>query len=490
MNTFSILNMTRKIPYLFLVLAVHLAINILPAQSLIRATEIQHYNAAEINGLIQLTGDTTQVLFGVTTYAIQYNTPDIHGVLDTASGFVAIPDGDNSFPVLFYQHGTASNRNEVPSRGSGESILATIAAGFGYITIAPDYLGLGDSKGFHPYLYAKAEASCAYDLFVSLLPYLDQQNIKTDGQLFVTGYSQGGHAAMALHNFLEGNDLPECYRVAAAAPMSGPYSVSGEMVRRLSSDQGYNYPGYAIYTLLSYNSVYSLFDSLPQVIKAPYIPAVQEFMQEKITLSVLHQQLLTTLTQETGSTLVRDLFVDSVITKLENPADPVLLALQANDTYNWAPEAPTRLVYCMNDDQVVYTNALLADSVMNVLGANDLTSVDVFPQGDHGACVLPAVKYTLDFFAQVQAITSRKEVSGYLSTLFPNPAKDQVQLTGLPSGGFVRLNNELGQEILRQPVSGRDMRLQIPALPNGVYLITVSGPRGQSTKKLFLLQNQ
>jgi len=460
------------------------------SQKLIEAVQLQHSSAAEINILIQLTGDTTRALYGVTSYAIRYSTTNAQGMPDTASGFVAFPDaGEVAYPVLFYQHGTASSRQDVPSRNSGEALLATIASSLGYITIAADYQGLGDSRGFHPYLHARSEASYARDLFLSILPFMEQESVKANHQVFITGYSQGGHAAMALHRDLQEDPLPESYEVIAAAPMSGPYSVSGEMLRRVMSQEPYNYPGYAIYTLLGYNAVYHLYDSLPQVLKAPYIPAAQAFAREEINMNNLHQQLLTILMQETGSTVAADLFQDSIISGLHEPDNPFLLALEANDTYDWAPDVPTRLVYCMNDDQVIYTNALLADSVMQSNGASDVAAIDVYPEGDHGACVLPAVKYTIDFFNQYRETSSRYETFWDQGTIYPNPAQRAVTLTGLPMGSVLTLHNGLGQEILHQAIPGDRIQLQLPELSNGVYWITIAGHQGQATKKLLIMQN-
>jgi len=143
----------------------------------------------------------------------------------------------------------------------------------------------------------------------------------------------------------------------------------------------------------------------------------------------------------------------------------------------------------MNDDQVVYTNALLADSVMQSNGAVDVAAVDVYPAGDHGACVLPAVKFTIDFFNQYRETTSRAETFWAEGTIYPNPAQRTVTLTGLPVGSVLILHNGLGQEILRKHVPGDQMLLQLPELSNGVYWITMAGHQGQATKKLLILQN-
>ena len=39
-----------------------------------------------------------------------------------------------------------------------------IFAAFGYVVCAPDFVGLGDSPGVHPYVHAKTEASAAIDM--------------------------------------------------------------------------------------------------------------------------------------------------------------------------------------------------------------------------------------------------------------------------------------------------------------------------------------
>ena len=277
------------------------------AQQLIDAVLQEEIEASGVNDLLSLLGDSTQVSFDVRTYKVRYFTPHLDGQPDTASGFMALPvvSAEVTLPILIYQHGTADSRENVPSRGSTESILAIAAAGLGYVALAPDYLGLGDSKGLHPYLHSATEASSAFDLFNAANTYLTSQSIDLNGQIFITGYSQGGHAAMALHNYMETNVLPDNFSVEAVSPMSGPYSVSGEMLRRLTSDMPYAYPGYAIYTLLSYDQVYGLFDDLSQILRAPYIEVVQQFLQEQLTVSELHGRLIEILTQETGSTAVK-----------------------------------------------------------------------------------------------------------------------------------------------------------------------------------------
>src|SRR5258708_33143614 len=46
--------------------------------------------------------------------------------------------------------------------------------------------------------------------------------VKDNGQLFITGYSQGGYVAMATHRAMQVAGM----KVTASAPMSGPYALA------------------------------------------------------------------------------------------------------------------------------------------------------------------------------------------------------------------------------------------------------------------------
>jgi len=159
------------------------------------------------------------------------------------------------YPMLCYQHGTSSSKTDVPSHLNGESQLATILSGMGYLVAAPDYLGLGDSPGFHPYVHAATEASAAVDLLRAARDFAAQEVLQLNGQVFVTGYSQGGHAAMALHRKLE-LELSNEFAVTAAAPMSGPYSIGGIMRELILSENEYFFPAYIPNTILSYRHIF------------------------------------------------------------------------------------------------------------------------------------------------------------------------------------------------------------------------------------------
>ncbi len=411
---------------------------------------------------------------GVRLYAITYTTPDITGVLDTASGLIAVPvrGEDELLPQLIYQHGTVADRNDAPSLLAGGYQLAEAMAGMGFVTLAPDFLGIGVSKGIHPYVHAETQSSAAIDMLYALQAFAELNEILLNDQLFITGYSQGGHAAMAVHRDIETN-LSHEFTVTAAAHLSGPYSISGVMFDLMVGDEPYNFAAYLPHTIRSYNAVYNLFeDVIEEVFDDPYIPALRAFEAEEIDLFQLNTTLLQLLEQNTGNTVVRNLmredFVNDIIA---DPEHPLRQVLRDNDVYDWTPKAPTRIFYCEGDDQVPFRNSTLADSVMNANGAEDVESRNLNSDFDHGQCVTPAITNTIVFFLDYRDIsTSTQEIVDFASpTIYPNPASDWFDLAPPDGLTSVEIVDHFGRTILyREDISGR---IDISRLKPGIYYV-------------------
>lgn len=421
------------------------------------------------------------IQFGAKYYAIAYTTPDVHGVLDTVTGLLAIPD-DNAriYPRLVYQHGTSGSKQDVPSINvvtNGEGQLGQLFAGLGYVALLPDYLGLGNiSRGFHPYVHAASEASAAMDMLRAVDQFCQQNQVYTNEELFVTGYSQGGHGAMALHRAIE-NDPNHEFTVTAAAPMSGPYSVSGVMRQLILSDEVYYYPAYIPNTALSYQTVYgNLFSDLTEVFKPVYAAPIAQFYAGEIGLSDLNETLINLLIANEGASRpFRMLQPDIVQSISNNPNHPINLALVDNNTYNnWTPQAPMRLFYCMNDDQVPFANSLLAKDSLTAIGAPDFQALDVMPSANHGQCVVPAVTGTVFFFLGFQHIgtvgTKEATTFGKLE-LAPNPANDWLELKDLSMDGVLEVFDLQGKRMASLNLAAGSHRLPLETLPNGLFLL-------------------
>ena len=319
----------------------------------------------------------------VDVYRVTYNTPDPKGNMTFATGAVCIPkDQGCALPLCSYQHGTVAHKMGVPSYQSGELDLGIMLATSGYILALPDYLGLGDSPGLHPYVHADSEGTACLDLLRAVREMSSTLNFRMNDQLMLLGYSQGGHATMALHREIEKNAADE-FKVDLSVPMSGPYDISGTQAQYLIRDEPYPTPGYLPYTIMAYQEVYgNLYNDISEVLKPPYDKTIPPLFDGNNTMGFINSQC---------TAIPNQMLQDSTLENFKaDPNHRLRKALEANDLYDWFPKAPIHMLYCEGDDQVDFMNALVA---LEAFEGNGLT--DIFAQnmgdGDHGECVTPAL---------------------------------------------------------------------------------------------------
>jgi acetyl esterase/lipase len=160
----------------------------------------------------------------------QYGTVGGAGETTTASGGIMVPSGadpacQGARPVLLYAHGTTTdkNYNMASPQNSETALIAAMYAAQGYIVVAPNYAGYESSPlPYHPYLNAEQQSKDMVDALTAARKSFADLGATANSKLFVSGYSQGGHVAMATVRALQLAGTP----VTAAAPMSGPYNLS------------------------------------------------------------------------------------------------------------------------------------------------------------------------------------------------------------------------------------------------------------------------
>jgi acetyl esterase/lipase len=181
--------------------------------------------------LLQLTGAPA---CGVDFYYVKFWTVGGANEATESSGALMVPTGGTGCsgprPILLYAHGTNTNQAlniadiTDPTNTEGALIAATFAAQ-GYIVVAPNYAGYDISTlGYHPFLNAAQQSGEMINILAAArtaLPKTLTSATSDNGQLFVTGYSEGGHVAMATQRALQAAGAPP----TAAAPMSGPYAL-------------------------------------------------------------------------------------------------------------------------------------------------------------------------------------------------------------------------------------------------------------------------
>lgn len=412
--------------------------------------------------------------YDVDFYRLTYNTTNTAGEPTVASGAVAIPvtASCNSFPMIAYCHGTVLKKLDVPSYNNLEGFITKVFASTGFIGVAPDYLGLGSNPGIHPYVHAESEATATIDLIRAAREFLETKSQQDNGELFITGYSQGGQAAMATLKYAEENNLNEELGIVAGAPCSGPYDMSGSQAEVILTDEPYSNPGYIVYLLVSYQLAYgNLYTNLGDIIQSPYDAQVAPYfdgIQNTSSMSVVNDLLPNQLS---------DLLVDTVYSNFQsNPNHPLWQDLEDNDTYNWTPQIPLRMFYCTGDEQVNYQNSITADSAMNANGAADVQSINSLAGATHGECIQPALVDAYTFFSSLA--TSCDMVSGIAENkllkleVYPNPASDRLIVIIPEKGGYLIVQDTYGRIVIEKNMGSGETQLDISRLAAATYVVS------------------
>jgi dienelactone hydrolase len=183
--------------------------------------------------LLQITGNP---VCGVDFYYLTFWTVGGAGETTESSGALMVPTGaaptcSGPRPIVLYAHATQflksfniADITDTTNNAEGALIAAAFAAQ-GFIVVAPNFAGYDISTlGYHPYLNAVQQSGEMLDILAAArtaLPNTLSSATSDSGKLFLTGYSAGGHAAMATQRAL----IKAGATVTAAAPMSGPYAL-------------------------------------------------------------------------------------------------------------------------------------------------------------------------------------------------------------------------------------------------------------------------
>ena len=182
--------------------------------------------------LLQITGKPS---CGVDFYYVKFWTVGGAGETTESSGALMVPTGaapacSGPRPIVLYAHGTNPDKTlniaDITNTTNTEGVLiAAMFAAQGYIVVAPNYAGYDISTlGYHPYLNAEQESGEMLDILAAArtaLPKTLSSATTDSGKLFVTGYSQGGHVALATQRALQAAGAT----VTGVAGMSGPYAL-------------------------------------------------------------------------------------------------------------------------------------------------------------------------------------------------------------------------------------------------------------------------
>lgn len=491
-------------------------------------------NPQEIMANLQLSMDELTYglvdLFTYKQYSVQavkviYVTIDAKGLPTYASGVVFLPvvAQITSFPVMTYMHGTLTRDTDVPSYLAGaESIIGWIMAMDGYIAVLPDYVGLGDGPGVHPYYVASSEAAAAVDMIKASGELCSSSLVlaKPDGRIYMSGYSQGAHVALATQREVENNPLPGANLQVVVAG-SGAYSLSYVQKKFVFNDPDYPSPSFLPYLLLGFQDAYgNLYTDLDQVFVSPYNTTIPGLFDGWLTVDEIDSQL---------PVLWKTMFVPKYLSDIQYKYfHPVNAALRKNDLISWKPKTRLSLYYCTCDELAANENSLLAYLSFILRGSDKVTCLPVGPFA-HRECapfvlllskiqfdcssganpcginissLISRFKSTSDekLAAFAEALDSEKTIdinevyanqviAEYLREnaikagpllIYPNPARDLALIeipSDIPAGSTVCLYDMQGKLIRQETVKDQLYTLDIRSLQAGVYKVVLTGER-------------
>lgn len=406
---------------------------------------------------------------------------------------MSIPqDITDPMPWVGYQHGTTNGPQNVPSNLEADYIAAVAYSAFGFISTAPDYIGMGESRGFHPYIHDATQARAGIDMLYAVKSHFDVSNLAGwNNQLFVSGYSQGGHAAMAMLRELEKNH-EDVFPVTAATPMSGPYNVSGVMVDLINQEEPYGTAAYIPYVVLGYQEVYGdLYEDINDVFKPDYVDMIIQFYNGDIELSVLNDFLVNTLTINEGASIPKRMFQDEFYNDfLNNPDNILIQRLRENDNHNWVSNTPMEIYYCTLDEQVPFQNALVAEMTMNDLGSASVTAIN---QGalTHSLCALFALPQSRNFFQSfmISGVQHIDKFDGI--SIGPNPTNAYINIK---SELFIQIDqmtiyDAQGKVIMQEANPNlTDRIIDLSSYSSGIFYIQLLEGNISSVNKIMLLK--
>jgi pimeloyl-ACP methyl ester carboxylesterase len=316
-------------------------------------------------------------------YKMNYTLAAPDGKRVPLSGLLALPHGLVSTRLVSFQHGTTTTRNAVPSKPDGTGIAAAIVfAGNGYALVVPDYPGLGDSPGRHPYYVADAIGPA----IVAMIEAAQQLKTMPKAPVFLSGFSEGAWASLAAVRILQSEGAP----VLGAALVAGAYDLRHVSLSASMKAQSPAHSLYLAYAAWGQSEYYG--HPLDTVLTPAYARLVAHLFE-----GATPQEILGALPADP-----RQLFGQPFLDAYDHDGSHWFLdTLAANSLVDLMPHSPLRLYYGSADREVSPEESLNAARMMTQRGAN-ASARNVGPVG-HDASMLQAAPLILAWLGELEA---------------------------------------------------------------------------------------
>ena len=325
----------------------------------------------------------------VKTYKLVYYTLNPYSMqVARASGLIAVPAGVNAaLRIVVYTHGTEVSKRDVPSNPANAEARMVLSAfaSQGYVVFMPDYIGKGESPGMHTYMLSEGEAQAAYDFCTAARSVCRELKLDLNGTMFLTGWSQGGHAAMALARLMQ---KQEGSGVKAVAPIAGVYDLCLAWNHWLLSCSSNLLPLIMAYNIYAYE--YHL--KIPGLRQLALNTQYQRIGEDIFDTDNIPANILT-IFGKTPSQLLKPGFRASF---LENN-NVFSKALGKNQVYMWKAKVPIRFYYGEADSVISLSVSKTAHDYMKGLGC-DVGMVNAGSFAGHSETFLFALAHARKWF--------------------------------------------------------------------------------------------
>ena len=332
--------------------------------------------------------------YDISLYTITYNTT-YKGQNIKASGLVAFPDTDQGMPILNFNHGTTSLHADAPTEDLIQYSFFSNAASAGYIFVIPDYLGFGVSDNIvHPYYRSDITGQTIVDMIRAAKELAAIEGYNFNGDVFLSGYSEGGFATMSAHYNMEKNNYPGL-NLVASAPASGGYDITG-MLDYFISKETYHVPYYIAYVAMGYKTSYDWSLPLSSIFNEPYASIIPEYFNGKYSGYEINSVLSDDMSELLTSNFINNIYTDADLKIIVD-------AFEENSLDQWIPKNKMIMYHGTDDITVPYQNSVDTYNSFISLGAdkNIVEFIDLVGE-NHSSGSLPYVVSLFDEFEKLK----------------------------------------------------------------------------------------
>jgi hypothetical protein len=353
----------------------------------VQLTPLRTISSAEARVLLFITRvKGISVHNAIDLYKMNYTLAAPEGKRASLSGLLALPRGLVARRLVSFQHGTTTTRSAVPSKPDGTGIATAIVfAGNGYALVVPDYPGLGDSPGRHPYYVADAVGPAV----VAMIEAAQRLKAVPKAPVFLSGFSEGAWASLAALRILESEGAP----VLGSALVAGAYDLRHVSLPASMKARSPTHSLYLAYAAWGQSEYYG--HPLDTVLTPAYAKLVAHLFE-----GATPQEILSALPADP-----RRIFAQPFLDAYDRDGSHWFLdTLAANSVVDLMPRSALRFYYGSADREVSPEESLNAARMMTQRGT-DVSTRNVGAVG-HDASMLAAAPLILAWLGELEAVAT------------------------------------------------------------------------------------